>query len=332
MKHLFIYFWVLFILYFIIAHPAIIYYNIKSDSAFYLENKDPVMALVLLFLSVTLWAFFLGWSFRLIYKSTFILKKNISFILSKGKALPTKIISVTRLSARHKDLETKEITVEFLNFSNQLIRHTLIVNDSKPELNRYREGNTLKLYVDRELKKEPFIVSEGIQVAVNYKKLIFMYAIWMLFLSFIIWYYYYSYETENKGYGWRFVTFEHPLVSSALMLALFSSIGYFIVYKLFISRFAGVKKTDALRLKFYGIKTTATVINASQTGTLINDQPEIKFTLQYEDNKGKSHQVSIKKVVQLIHLYETKEKQKTIFYLPDEPQITAFENDINAIQ
>ena len=134
MKHLFIYFWVLFILYFIIAHPAIIYYNIKSDSAFYLENKDPVMALVLLFLSVALWAFFLGWSFRLIYKSTFILKENISFILSKGKALPTKIISVTRLSARHKDLETKEVMVEFLNFSNQLIRHSLIVNDSKPEL------------------------------------------------------------------------------------------------------------------------------------------------------------------------------------------------------
>jgi len=85
---------------------------------------------------------------------------------------------------------------------------------------------------------------------------------------------------------------------------------------------------NAVRLKFYGKKTLARLLSAKQTGTYINEQPQVKFELAYDDEKGRTHQVSFKKVISLLEVGITQQEQIAIFYLEDDPQRIALVSDL----
>ncbi|SHL52951.1 hypothetical protein SAMN05443634_110136 [Chishuiella changwenlii] len=323
MGKFFTYFWVVFIMYFIFAHPAIIYYSTVSYSD--LANVNGKTSLIYLGISLLLWISVFGITFYLIYKSSFLTQKNIAYLLRYGKRVEAKIIEAKTAVLQNKKFAHKKLVLELKNFNRDTILHSLEINDSRPQENRYEEGNWITLIIDENFKKAPYITLDGIKTKVNYS----LYFIWLFFLAAIISYYVYSYKTENFGYGWRFLSFEHPLIISPLVIFFIGFIFWLIFVKL-MGKFS-FRNKSSLELKFKGQKTIAKIISAEQTGTYINNQPQVKFELTYTDISGKIHHNSIKKIVSLMEIGNLQQKEKEIFYLIDDPNTIAFTDDLYEI-
>ena len=86
---------------------------------------------------------------------------------------------------------------------------------------------------------------------------------------------------------------------------------------------------NSLMLKFRGKKAIASIINARQTGTSINDQPEVAFKIQFADASGKVHETELKKIVSLMEIGTVgTEKERTVFCDPQAPEKVMFEQDL----
>lgn len=322
---IFKYFWILLFFYFIFVHPAIIYYG--TDFRYVnLSRVDPKESFVYLALSVALWSFIFGFSFYLLMKYSFIKQKNISQIIRNGVRLPARIIEVRPLKSFNKRIELKTISLEFDNLEGERVWQKIDINDSRPQENRFEMGKTLYLRVDENLKRSPFFVLEDIRTKINP----IPYIVWIVFLSGVLYYYDYSYDLENAGYGWRFLSFSHPLISSAGFLIFFSGI-FYLIFRFLIFKKLNIGKESVI-LKFRGLKAYAKIIQAEQTGTYINEQPEIQFDIEFTDYTGDMRRTKIRKIVSLVDLASVKlEREKEIFYDKKNPDSIMFEEDINSI-
>ncbi|MGG5507307.1 MULTISPECIES: hypothetical protein [unclassified Myroides] len=316
-------FWVLFFLYFIFVHPAIIYYGSEYQSH-QLDAVNPTEALVYLGLSIALWGVVFAVLLYLIFKYTIQSKRNIAQINQTGKRLEARIVQASRsMVFKHKEV-LKSLVLALPNLEGESIRHTLEVRDARPEERRFEEGKRLHLRVDPTFTQQPYVVVEGAKGYVN----AWFFVAWLLFLTGIIYYYSYSYQVESQGYGWRFLTLSHPLVSSAGFLILFTGIIYVIVKFLFFRKMN--IGTSTLALKFRGKRANGTVVQVRQTGTYINEQPEVRFDVEYMDNTGVLHQVVLKKIVSLLDVGNVKNQTTCVlFYDPKQPQKAKFEQDVN---
>lgn len=319
------YFWILFFLYFIFVHPAIIYYGTDFQDV-NLSRVNPKESFVYLALSVVLWSSIFGFSFYLLMKYSFIKQKNISQIIKTGVRLPARIIEVRPLTSVNKKIESKTVLLEFDNLEGERVWQKMDINDSRPLESRFEVGKTLYLRVDENLKRSPFFVLEDIRTKIN----LIPYIVWIVFLLGVLYYYNYSYDLENAGYGWRFLSFSHPLISSAGFLILFSGI-FYLIFKFLILKKLNIGKESVI-LKFRGLKAYAKIIRAEQTGTYINEQPEIQFDIEFTDYTGNMHRTKIRKIVSLVDVGSVKlETEKEIFYDKRNPDSVMFEEDINSI-
>lgn len=321
---IFNWFFILFALYFVIVHPAILYYNIPSSHL--LVDRSPIMAIVYLLIAVIGWSSVLIYGLTLLYKRFYGLQKGIRRLVNRGKLIHAKIQTVTIGKTRKQFVET-EILVTFSNFSGTPINYLVHVWDSKPYLKRYEVGKTIRLRIDPDIKDQPYVVIDDVEPKLKLQSILLFFGIWILVFAAVVGYFIYAYTTENEGYGWRFLTWNHPLIMSLAVLCLFGLI-YFALDKLLLSRIGGSMDRKAIKLLFYGIQTSARVKQVSQTGTYINEQPEVKFELEFVDTKGGTHQVSIKEIVPLISLHSVHQPTKKIFYLPDSPTTIALQENL----
>ncbi|WP_050020019.1 hypothetical protein [Chryseobacterium sp. P1-3] len=56
------------------------------------------------------------------------------------------------------------------------------------------------------------------------------------------------------------------------------------------------------QILFSGRNAEAEIISVSQTGLMVNDQPEIKIQVSFKDFRGKEHIAVYKKIVSLLNL------------------------------
>lgn len=323
MGKFFAYFWVVFIMYFIFAHPAIIYYSTVSYTG--LAYVDGKKSLFYLGLSLLLWISVFSITFYLIYKHSFMAQKNIAYLLRNGKKVQAKIIESKTNTLQNKKFAHKKLILELENFNHDQILHSMEINDSRPQENRYEKGNWITLMIDENFRKMPYIILEGMKTKVNY----FLYFVWLFFLAGAISYYIYSYKTENFGYGWRFLGFEHPLIISPLVMFFICFLFWLIFVKLMGKN--SFRNKSSLELKFKGQKTKARILSAEQTGTYINNQPQVKFEIEYIDFSGKTQHNSIKKIISLTEIGNLNQKEKEIFYSIDNPNNIAFADDLYEI-
>lgn len=74
------------------------------------------------------------------------------------------------------------------------------------------------------------------------------------------------------------------------------------------------------RIQKNGVDTLGKIISARQTGTYVNEQPEIELTLSYKVN-GKDMTGVTKSIISLLDLSKiTEGTELVIKYLPDEPE------------
>ncbi|RAJ81916.1 hypothetical protein CLV59_104141 [Chitinophaga dinghuensis] len=320
MGRFFLYFWLVFIAYFVFVHPAIIYYNTNYGED--VSGRSEVSVMICLALSVLMWGAAFLVSLWYIYKYTFQARKNLNRLATNGTPLKAKIMSVKPLKGPNE----KELKLAVKNLQGEEVTYKMGINDSRPYENRFETGKHLTLRIDPAFRGFPYVVVEGSFGHVNYR----LYAVWLLFLSGVAYYFYFAYQTESKGDGWRFLVFSHPLIISALVLLSFGLIFYLVVVKIIWKLlFKGTDGKDALKLKFLGAKTIAKIVRIAQTGVYINEQPEVKYDISFQDKRGTTHQASVKKIIQLIDIGDAKPTEKEIFYLPEDPSLVGFSEDIN---
>lgn len=313
------YFWGAFFFYFIFIHGAIIYY--ASNSGADVSGNDPAVAQIAFIICVILWiSIFVGFLYW-IYKSTFVSQKNILEILRHGIRLDGKILESKILNSSHQSMEKRELTLSLQNMKDEPILHKMELLDSKPHQHRFEEGNSVAIRVDSGFTKIPYWVLEGIQAKINYR----LFVIWVLSLIAIIGYFFVVYNLESNGQGWQFFSFWHPLMISAVSIYFFGGIFYLIFTKI-LGKFKG---KNGIKLKFAGRKTMAKILNVSQTGTYINNQPQVKFNLEYTDHLGRKHLAEMKKIVSLLDVGNVNQQtEKEIFFLEEDPTEIAFAEDL----
>lgn len=318
--------WIPFSLYFIAVHPALIYYNIHYYDGY--DDKSPTWALVLLGVAVIGWIAVIILAGRQINRHTFGIYRDTQKLLREGRTLEGTIEKSELIRTRPGVGEDRELEVSFKNFSGTKITYPIQLIDSKPQMKRHEIGKSIRLKVDPELKYRPFVLPEGAEITMNKKRAAIMYGLWALAILIIVGYFIYAYQTESHGYGWRFLSLYHPLLSSLARVMLFYLVYHYVIDKMIFSKLLSNTGKKAVRLLFYGHRATAFITDAAQTGTYINENPQVRFDLTFTDHKGNTHKTSLKKVVYMIDLHDVKRESRPVLYMPDDPSVMMFEEDL----
>lgn len=325
MKRAAIIFWMLYMLFFAIPFPMILYYTINSEYDITdLKDKDPWLALSVLAISVIFWAILLAGFFQKWVLSVFIKKYRLEKLLINGIRREAKILSVSKISKTGDKYDSYELDLSVKNLvDTEIILHKAKVIDSKAHERRFETGKRVDLLIDQELKHIPCFVFASTEVTVNTKAILLGVLSWLIMLALIIGYYSYAYQSESFGMGWRFMSFVHPLIVCSTILLLYHILGK-VVFRI------TEKKPDKLnQIRFKGRRAAAKIASTRQTGRFMNAQPVIHFELEYTDDHQHKYFKSLEKVVNLLELDSTKDESIDIFYLRENPEVIAFASDIN---
>ncbi|WP_276380246.1 hypothetical protein [Flavobacterium sp. H4147] len=325
-KNLALTFWALYMLFFAIPFPMFLYYNIKSESDIdALKDGNPYLALAYLALSILLWLILLVGYFRKWILQLFITRRNMAKIKAHGVLRESKILNAQKISKATSVYNTYELELCFKNLSDSEITHKTTITDLKPLAKRFESGNKLNILLDRDMNQPPYMMIASSEASINFRSFALRILGFVILSIAVIAYYIFSYRTESYGMGWRFLAFWHPLILCPAILLFYRILVGFIFRKI-----TGLSD-DSLVIKFKGIKTSAKLIKVSQTGTYINEQPMMRFELEYTDTHNQLHRSSLKKVVGLLDLDITKQEYISIFYLPENPSQIAFTSDLNTL-
>ncbi|MBC9910528.1 hypothetical protein [Chitinophaga varians] len=319
MKGFWSYFWIVYMLFFAIPFPMLIYYNTREG----LSDTNPYLAITWLSLSVVLWAILVLRWFRNWILLPFKMKRNIDYLLREGEKREARVVDSKDGKQVKTDMVSKQMTLSLRNFVGTEITEKMELVDSRPGEMRYEKGRIIHLLIDKTLKLRPYLIVDTTQADVKAGRMLLMLLLWLGLAGAIVGYYYFSYSLESDGYGWRFMKIYHPLVLCPLIL--FSG-GYGL--GLLLSLFSGGDPDTLLHIKYFGVQTMAEVVSATQTGTYINEQPQVKFELRYQDGYGKTYTATLKKIVSLIDLGMVRQEAVSIFYLKDKPSEVAFAEDL----
>lgn len=319
MKGFWSYFWIVYMLFFAIPFPMLIYYNTREG----LTDTNPYLAITWLSLSVILWGILVLRWFRNWILLPFKMKRNIDYLLREGEKREARVVDSKDGKQVKADMMAKQMTLSLRNFVGTEITEKLELVDSRPGEMRYEKGRIIQLLVDKTLKLRPYLIVDTTQADVKPGRMLLMILVWLGIVGAIVGYYYFSYNLESDGYGWRFMKIYHPLVLCPLIL--FTG-GFGL--GLLLNLFSGGDPDTLLHIKYYGVQTMAEVVSATQTGTYINEQPQVKFELRYQDTQGKTYTATLKKIVSLIDLGMVRQEAVSIFYLKDKPSEVAFAEDL----
>lgn len=279
-------------------------------------ETTPIMAMVYFALGAVGWLVFIGSRLRKGVLAPRRMKRELENLQRNGKKIQAKITNKEILSTKGFGGDYYlRIFFEFENHSGTKMPGSIELSDSQPSRNRYEEGNYLPLVLADANSDVPYYLADGETVL---KKPILTY----LFVAFSLLYCVVSFVLEyyflSNGRGLRFLHLFFPWVVSPY-------VGLF-VFKLFDSVLSGgiferLNNRTKSKLMLYGKMAIGDVTQVSQTGTYINEQPQMKFTVIYTDDRGQMHESSFKKIVMLEDLHKTKKGKWHLMYLPDEPTV-----------
>jgi hypothetical protein len=325
MKRGFSIFWMLYMLFFAIPFPMLLYYNIKSENPLDIEGANPWLSLGLVALSMVLWSILLAGYYRKWVLQVFSAKRNMERLKKNGVHREARILESVNLSKPNAGYNTYELSLSFKNLVNSEIIQKASINDMKPYERRFEVGKRVGLLIDKEVKHIPYFIFENSEGSIRKGIMALINLGWLTLLAVVVGYYMYAYQTESEGMGWRFMSFGHPLLICPAVLLFYRILIGFIIGKL-----SGVPDNAPL-IKFKGVRTTAKQLAANLTGTYINEQPMVNFELEFVDHQNYTHRASIKKIVSLLDLDSTRQKTADIFYLREDPRKIAFVADLNEI-
>lgn len=288
-------FWALFALFFCIPFPILIYLNTTQNLG--VPATSLMGSSIYLGISLLIWIYVLGFFINEFLINTFKQKLTISEISKNGIPREAKISAyqLLKVDARKK-ANIISIVVSFVNLRNVLIDMEMTFFDMKPLEKRFEKGKTVDILVSKKLTHEPYFILKNQEAVYNTSALLLRFAGIVALSAFVVGMYFYFYRTESFDFEWQFLTFLHPLVFCGFMFLI-----YILIYQLLVKRFLFTSHKQH-RILFEGRSSQAEILNVSQTGLLINEQPQIKFHLRYQDFKGQEHVVDYKEIIDLLDL------------------------------
>lgn len=313
-------FWTGYILFFIFIFPMIFEYGSmlmggKIDSSFH--QSSPWTAVTYLAIGTVAWLGFIVWYYRRFVRPLNQESKNVALILREGVPVRARV-EKKRILKEMPDYQVLELELNVKNLAGTQVRLSYELHDTTPEQKRYEVGKLIAMRLDPQLRS-PAIVPENAQVEKNTRKARSYYYGFMTLVLFCIGYLVFSYWLQSNGNGWRFLHFWHPWVTIPFWGLLFGWLMLEVFVGKLLGSLGGGSKGER-ELIFKGKAAHATVISAEQTGTYINEQPQIRFEMEFTDDRGQRHRASFKKIVSLMDLHNVGQKYRVILYLPDNPQ------------
>ncbi|MDR2236438.1 MAG: hypothetical protein LBE92_09960 [Chryseobacterium sp.] len=287
-------FWAVYILFFCIPFPIFIY---MTTSELSIEPRNTLaVSYVYLGFSLVVWLYVIIFFINALFVKTFKEKNVISRILQNGIPRDAEIVDYHLLKYDAKaNINLIRIVLSFPNLGNVPIRHEMLFHDTKPQEKRFVAGNKVKVLLNPDLSSKPYFILEGQKTKFNTSNMILRGVFVILLIAYVIGLYGYFYLRESFDFGWRFLTFMHPIIFSGLMFILFV-----LVYQLIFGRLFRKKKEE--QILFAGRSADAQIISVTQTGLTVNDQPQIMFQVSFKDFKGNEHIAVYKKIVSLLNL------------------------------
>src|SRR5690606_39158230 len=276
--------------------------------------SSPIMAIIYLSGGLIAWSLFIIWYYRSFIKPMNQEYNNVASVLRDGVRVKAHIESVHVLEET-PSYKTVELELSMKNLSGTTILYPYEINDTKPYENRYPIGKSLDMRIDPQIRS-PYILPEHIQVERNNTFKIYFLG-FVCLVIFCVAYLVFSYWLQSNGAGWRFLHFWHPWVTIPLWGLFFG----WLIMGVVVGGLFG-ENEDEVELIFKGKEAAANVLKAEQTGTYINELPEIKFEIEFSDQHGITHRSSFKKIVNLMDLHQVGQKDRVILYLPEDPQKT----------
>lgn len=306
-------FWAVYILFFCIPFPIFIYMVTSEETA---EPRNSLaVSYGYLGFSFVVWGYILVYFVHNLFIKTFKERSTIQSILQNGVPREAKVINYKLLKYDPKsNINIIEIMLSFANLKNVQIEHNIMFHDTKPLEKRYDTGKTAKVLLNPTPSKSPYFMLAGQQTQFNSSGIMLRGIFILLMVAYVMGLYYYFYTKESFDFGWRFLTFMHPIIFSGVMILIFVLIFQFIFGKFF-------KNEKEERLMFAGRNAEANIISVSQTGLMVNDQPQIMFQVSFKDFRGTEHITVYKKVVGLLNLSSVPKQGKVeIMYDESDPK------------
>ncbi|RQO30373.1 hypothetical protein DBR32_12445 [Taibaiella sp. KBW10] len=320
----FIGFWAIYLLLFVIGLPLLIYY-VSDEDMRYAPMPSAATAFFYLGLGLLLWTMVFIFFCRYFLINVFRARQRILNIITHGDPFLVKVLSKT-IKASRPGYEVLSLQISFTNLRQTPVSIPYEVNDTKPDEKRFEPGQTLRMRAMPDTKN-PVLILESAQVSLNKGVLLTAIIGLLLILTFAIGYLLFAYEQESMGTGWRFLRFWHPWIIIPLSALFFGGIIALVLKG--INRMAGTSK-ELMKLVFYGKRTMGTILHYAETGVYINEQPRIKFEVQFTDERGQLHNASFQKVISLLELHQLSKGAKEVLYLPDNPKEFIFYEDLSA--
>lgn len=306
----YLWFWGAFLLFFALPFPCILYFG-TSWPVQLADRSVPWLALLLLALSLALWlALLLAFLHYLLLGPPRALYR-VRSILADGEPRDALIEQAEQTGVHVRGFAQWTLQLGFQNLSGTPISEQMLVVDSKPQLQRFVAGKRIEVRLSREPGVSPNVVLVGAQPELDAASL------WRRGVGAVIGIvavasaYVFAYRLQSEGLGWTFLSLGHPLLVCPLVLC-----GYALGLRLLGRLLQADARGDAL--KYRGIGVDAKVLKLRQTGTYLNEQPQVEFQLEYTDREGGVQQVSVRRFIPLIELANLPREQVTLLYDPED--------------
>lgn len=287
-------FWTVYMLVFCIPFPIFLYMMIEEVST---EPRNSLaVSYGYLGFSVVVWLCVMYFLINNLLIKTFKEKNRISHISQNGIPRDAEIIDYKLVKYNPKtNINMIHIVLSFQNLRNAPIRQEMMFYDTKPQEKRFEKGKIIKVLLNPVPSKEPYFILSGMQTKFKINNLTIRLVFIAFMMVYIVGLYSYFYRRESFNFGWRFLTFVHPIILSGVIFLVTILIVNYIVGK-----FVRNKKDE--HILFAGRNTEGQLMSVSETGLMVNDQPQLIFQVGFKDYKGNDHIAVYKKVVSLLNL------------------------------
>ncbi|MDV3513380.1 MULTISPECIES: hypothetical protein [unclassified Stenotrophomonas] len=309
-------------LFFALPFPCLLYFG----TSWPLEAGDrsaPWLALGLLATSLTLWLVLLYAFLHYLLLAPPRALQRVRGILADGTPRSARIEQAEQTGVQVRGFAQWRLQLAFDNLSGTPITETLVVVDSKPQLQRFTVGSQVEVLLSRTPGSAPNLMLAGSQPELDRASLWRRAIGGLIGIVVVAAAYVMAYRLQSNGMGWTFLGFGHPLLVCPLVLC-----GYLIGLRLLARLLAGTLQIDARgeALKYRGIGAEARVLDVRQTGTYVNEQPQVEFKLEYLDREGNVQHASVRRFVALLELANVPRGQVDILYDPDDRRSVRMEH------
>lgn len=284
------------------------------------QPYDSTLGFVSLILGVFLW---FSYSFIIFYSGVIgpwrDVRKSINYVRN-GRRLRATIVDSALISIKD-GMEVRNVVFQFNNYNQQELLLKYQLTDTKPEQERFIEGKETDIILNTE-KRGPVIYPADAEYSTNkpYFRSIFLFIVFNLVYVVGTFIFYEHLHGTGPDFDIYFLNPAHPWLMGAY-------IGFIMVVILtLITRIGNSKSSNHLVAN--GYIAQADVVQVKETGTTVNEQPQISFILNYKNRKGQTQVAEFKKYVSRLNMSKVGIGKKEILYLEENPEDIIFTSDL----